>query len=134
MSFSAYLSFNGQARDAMTTYAGIFGATDLQLMPFAQMPGGQIPPGSDALIMHAQFSAGPGAPLMGADMPGEVPQSQREQKVFHGATDPNRAAEIFAGLSVGGHVILPLGETFWSPCFGMVKDRFGITWLISLAA
>jgi PhnB protein len=134
MSFSAYLSFNGQAREAMTTYAAIFGATDLQMMPFAQMPGGQIPPGSEALIMHAQFTAGPGAPLMAADMPGEAPESQSNPKIFHGASDASQAAKIFVALSEGGHVILPMGETFWSPCFGMVQDRFGVTWLISLAA
>jgi PhnB protein len=134
MSFSAYLSFTGNAREAMTTYADIFGATDLQLMPFAQMPGGQIPPGAENWIMHAQFSAGPGAPLMGADMPMNPEGGLGNPKVFHGATDPARAAAIFARLSDGGDVILPLGETFWSPCFGMVKDRFGISWLISLAA
>ncbi len=98
------------------------------------MPRGQIPPGSEGLITHVQFGAGRGAPLMAADMPGEALESQRNPKVFHGATDATRAAPIFAGLSKGGHEILPLSETFSSPCFVMVKDRFDVTGLNSLAA
>ena len=134
MSVAPYLSFNGQAREALTTYAKIFGATDLQLMSFGDAPPGSGPEGSENLIMHGQFSTGPGAPLMGADMPGNPSDGMASPTVFHGAANAERAAQIFAGLSEGGQVILPLSETFWSPCFGMLKDRFGTSWMITLAA
>jgi PhnB protein len=134
MSFAPYLSFSGEAREAMTTYAAIFGATDLVLMPFTQMEGAEIPPGSEDMIMHAQFSTGPAQLVMGADMPGSTPTGMASPTIYHGAASPDAAAQVFAALSEGGYVILPLGQTFWSSCFGMVKDRFGTTWMITLAA
>ena len=69
MSFAPYIGFTGNARDAMTEYARIFGANDLQIMGFADAPPDQRPPGAENLVMHAQFSAGPGAPMMGCDIP-----------------------------------------------------------------
>lgn len=133
MSFSPYLSFNGQAREALTAYAQIFGATDLQLMAFSDAPPGAAPAGAENLIMHGQFSAG-GSTLMAADMPGNPPDGMASPSVFHGAADAETAARVFAALSEGGQIILPLGQTFWSPCFGMLKDCFGTTWIITLAA
>lgn len=133
MSFSPYLSFNGQAREALTAYAQIFGATDLQLMAFSDAPPGTAPAGAENLIMHGQFSTG-GSTLMGADMPGNPPDGMASPSVFHGAANAETAARVFAALSEGGQIILPLGQTFWSPCFGMLKDRFGTSWMITLAA
>lgn len=137
MSFSPYLSFNGQAREALTAYAQIFGATDLQLMAFSDAQpetaqSGTAPAGAENLIMHGQFSAD-GSTLMGADMPGNPPDGMASPSVFHGAANAEAAARVFAALSEGGQIILPLGQTFWSPCFGMLKDRFGTTWMITLA-
>lgn len=135
MSFSPYLGFGGTAREAMTAYAALFGATDLQIANFSDMPADQRPPDTDGLVMHAQFSAGPGAPLMGCDIPpGMGTPGRGGSSVFHGATDADTAARIFAGLSEGGQVEMPLAATFWSPAFGMVTDRFGIRWMISVAA
>lgn len=133
MPFSPYLSFNGQAREALTAYAQIFGASDLQLMAFSDAPPGTAPAGAENLIMHGQFSAG-GSTLMAADMPGNPPDGMASPSVFHGAANAEAAAAVFAALSEGGQIILPLGQTFWSPCFGMLKDRFGTTWMITLAA
>ncbi|KAF0173119.1 MAG: PhnB protein [Rhodobacteraceae bacterium] len=148
MSFVPYLSFNGQAREALTAYAQIFGATDLQLMAFSDAPpetappetappgtapAGAAPAGAEKLIMHGQFSAG-GSTLMAADMPGNPPDGMASPSVFHGAANAETAARVFAALSERGQIILPLGQTFWSPCFGMLKDRFGTTWMITLAA
>ena len=137
MSFAPYLSFTGQAREALTAYAQIFGATDLQLMAFSDAPPdappGAAPAGAENLIMHGQFSAG-GATIMGADMPGNPPEGMGSPSVFHGAANAEAAAAVFAALAEGGQIILPLGQTFWSPCFGMLKDRFGTTWMITLAA
>ena len=132
MSFSPYLSFNGQAREALTAYAQIFGATDLQLMAFSDAPPGTAPAGAENLIMHGQFSAG-GSTLMAADMPGNPPDGMASPSVFHGAANAEAAAAVFTALSEAGQIILPLGQTFWSPCFGMLKDRFGTTWMITLA-
>lgn len=134
MSFSPYLGFPGTAREAMTAYAAIFGASDLQIMSGADAPADQRSPGPADHVMHAQFSAGPGAPLMGADMPEEGMSGRTSTgSVFHAAPTRERAEAIFAALSEGANVFMPMQATFWSPAFGMLTDRWGTTWMISVA-
>jgi PhnB protein len=136
MSFAPYLAFPGTAREAMTHYAKVFGAGDLQIMTFADAPPGSAPPGNETKVMHSQFSAGPGAPLMGADMPdgqGGWVAASKNAHVFHAAKDEPAARRIFDALAEGGTVIMALGPVFWSPAFGMLTDRFGISWMITVA-
>ncbi len=133
MSFAPYLVFPGTAREAMTAYAAIFGASDLQIMGFDATPPDQRPPGSDGKVMHAQFSAGPGAPLLGSDSVTGMANSSGSPTVFHAAADAARAAEIYGALAKGGDPFMPLAATFWSPAFGMLRDRWGTTWMITVA-
>ncbi|MGQ0609901.1 MAG: VOC family protein [Paracoccaceae bacterium] len=134
MSFAPYIAFSGNAREAMTYYAEVFGATDLQIMEFADAPPDQRPSGHEGLVMHAQFSAGPGAPFMGCDVPQVYGTGgMGSSSVFHAARDGAEARRVFAALASGGQVSMELGATFWSPAFGMVTDRFGTRWMISLA-
>ena len=134
MSFAPHIGFTGQAREAMTAYARIFGATDLQIMSFAEAPEDQRPPGAENLVMHAQFSAGPGAPMMGCDIPqGFGAGGMGGSSVFHAARDAKRAAEVFDALSDGGNVTMMLAPTFWSAAFGMLVDRWGTRWMVSVA-
>ena len=133
MGFSPYIGFFGNAREAMTFYASVFGASDLAFNTFSDLPADQRPPGTDGMVMHAQFSAGPGAPLMGCDIPpGMGEPSPGTHSVFHAASDEGVAASIFDALSAGGEVEMPLAATFWSPAFGMLNDRFGTRWMISV--
>ena len=132
MSFAPYLIFNGTARQAMTAYAAIFGATDLQIMSFADAPPGSAPPGNVDGVMHAQFTAGPGAPLMGSDMATGMANPSGSPTVFHAAATPASAARIFAALAAGGTIIMPLAPTFWAPAFGMLRDPWGVSWMISV--
>ena len=133
MSFSPYIGFGGNARDAMTFYAKVFGADDLQITDFSESPEDQRLPGTDGLVMHSQFSAGPGAPLMGCDItPGMGSHGPGGHSVFHGAPDVTTATRIFAALSEGGTVEMPLAATFWSAAFGMLNDKFGTRWMISV--
>jgi PhnB protein len=131
MSFAPYLVFPGTAREAMTAYARIFGATDLQIMGFADAPPGSAPPGDG--VMHAQFSAGPGAPLLGSDAATGMDNPSGSPTVFHAAANADRAAQIYAALAEGGTPFMPLAPTFWSPAFGMLRDRWGTTWMITVA-
>ena len=133
MSFAPYVAFSGNARAAMTEYARIFGATDLQLMSFAEAPPDQRPEGAETLVMHAQFTAGQGAPMMGSDVPPAYGTGgMGASSVYHSAADAGEAARIFAALAEGGTVTMPLAATFWSPAFGMLQDRFGTRWMISV--
>lgn len=133
MSFSPYLVFKGTAREAMTRYAEIFGAKDLNIMTFADSPPDQRMPGADDLVLHAEFSIGPNAALMASDIPdGYGDGGMGGSSVYHAAPDAARAAEIFAALAEGGSVSMPLAATFWSKAFGMVTDRWGTRWMISV--
>ncbi len=134
MSFSPYLGFAGTARAAMTRYAEIFGATDLAIMEFSDAPPDQRPPGTEGLVMHAYVSTGTGMPLMGCDIPeGYGPGGMGASSVYHDAPTAARAAEIVAALAEGGTLTMPLEKTFWSSAFGMVTDRWGTRWMISVA-
>lgn len=134
MSFAPYLAFQGNCREAMTRYAEIFGANDLQIMSYADAPPEGRPSGPADRVMHSQFSAGPGAPLLAADMPeGMGDRKPANATVFHGAPKKERAEAIFAALAEGGHVTMPLAPTFWSPAFGMVTDRWNTSWMITVA-
>lgn len=134
MSFAPYVAFSGNARAAMTFYADLFGAADLQIMTFHEAPPDQRPAGEEDLVMHAQFSAGPGAPFMGCDVPKAYGTGgMGSSSVFHAAQDATAAAKIFTALSDGATIMMPLTATFWSPAFGMLTDRFGTRWMISVA-
>jgi PhnB protein len=133
MSFAPYLGFAGTARAAMTFYADVFGATDLEIMSFADVPPDAAMPGADPThVMHSQLTAGPGAPLMAADVPPHMVGMGGALSVFHAAPDAARAAEIFNRLAEGGSVSFPMGPTFWSPAFGGVTDKFGTAWMITV--
>ena len=82
--------------------------------------------------MHATFRIG-GATLMASDGCDDKTQFEgfRISLAFATRDEANRA---FEALSDGGEVALPLTETFWSPCFGMVTDRFGVGWMVTIAA
>lgn len=132
MSFAPYLVFPGTAREAMTFYAQVFGAKDLQIMGFDDTPVDQRPPGSAGHVMHAQFSAGPGAPLLGSDSVTGMANASGSPTVFHAATSKARAEEVYAALSAGGNAFMPLAATFWSSAFGMLRDQFGTTWMVTV--
>lgn len=132
MSFHPYLLFDGTCREAMTFYADVFGATDLDLSTFGDGPPDYIPEGGANLIMHSQFSTGPGQILMASDMPPSM-GAPVAGSVYHNAPDAGRARAVFDRLAEGGRVSIPFGPTFWSPAFGGVTDRFGTSWMISIA-
>jgi PhnB protein len=131
MRIMPYIHFQGNCRDAMVAYAKLFGASDLQLMTYAEMPNG--PPAfvhSDK-IMHSQFSVETGAVLMASDFPpGTEGDPQKGVSIMIGPKTVARAREVFEALAVGGSVIDDFKANFFSPGFGMVKDRFGTHWII----
>ncbi len=143
MSFTPYLSFQGQAAEAFAFYGKVFGATPV-LNRFSDIPPGpDMPPLPDEQknwVMHAQIVTGDGAILMGADMPPQFgekdadgnPQPEaRADSVAVWRADAADAKTLFAQLSEGGKVTMPFAETFFSKGFGMCRDRFGTSWMVS---
>lgn len=132
MSFHPYLQCAGTARAVMEFYAGVFGATDLTINTFAEGPPGAVPPGIGDWVMHSQFSTGPGQWLMACDVPPGMGAPGRQVTIFHNAPDAGAAQRVFDALAEGGQVTMPLSPTFWSAAFGMLTDRFGTSWMVSI--
>ena len=128
-----YLFFNGTCEEAIRFYEQALGATVEMLMRVKDSPDppppGMYPPGSGNKVMHASIDVG-GAKLMasdGCDMSGA---SFKGFSLSLTARDEAEARRRFEALAAGGQVTMPLGKTFFSPCFGMVTDKFGVGWMV----
>jgi PhnB protein len=132
MAFRPYLAFAGNCREAFTRYKEIFGG-ELVLLTMADAPAdaGAPPPDTKAdAIMHAALMAGDEL-LMGADDPsGSFDGKVDGICVNCSRPDVADARRVFDALSENGQVQVPLGESFFSPAFGMCTDRFGIPWMV----
>lgn len=128
-----YLFFAGCCEEAIEFYKQAIGAEVQFLMRFKDSPEpapkGTMPEGMENKVMHATLTVG-GAILMVSD--GMCTQPSFEGfRISLAFTTEARADEVFKALAEGGSVQMALGKTFWSPCFGMVTDRFGVGWMVS---
>lgn len=129
MPFYPYLYFGGNCRQAFERYHEIFGG-ELTLLTGKDAPPGTVPEGKDDLIMHAALKIDDDL-LMASDVYDEGFGPVEGMYVMYTTKDVDRARTVFAGLSEGGEVMTPGGEVFWSPYFGVCRDRFGTPWQIS---
>jgi PhnB protein len=131
MTFQPYLAFAGNCREAFTRYQQIFGG-ELMLLSMGDAPTDTAPPGANPdAIMHASLATPDGALLLGADDPsGNFTGSVHGMCVNTALPDARETKRVFDALAEDGIVQMPLGETFFSPAFGMCIDRFGTPWMI----
>src|SRR5688500_17573973 len=130
-----YLFFGGRCEEALEFYRAALGAQVEMMMRFKEspdpMPPGSVPVGFENKVMHASFRIG-GSRLMASD-------GNEEGTKFEGfslslaVSTEDEADRAFAALAKGGKVGMPLAKTFWSPKFGMLTDRFGVGWMVSVA-
>jgi PhnB protein len=132
-----YLFFNGRCEEAIEYYKKAIGGELEMLMRYKEspdpVPPGMIPDGWGDKVMHASLRVGQmilmASDGCGGDKPG-----------FDGFSlsliMPNEAEaeRAFNALAEGGQVRMPLTKTFWSPCFGMLQDRFGVGWMVTVPA
>ena len=130
MRISTHLMFGGTCEEAFTLYARVLGATFTKFTYGGSPMADQAPPGWDDKIMHATLTVGD-QEVAGADVAPDRFQPPQGFAMMINPPTAERAAEIFGALSDGGTVIMPIQETFWSPAFGVVVDRFGIQWEIN---
>jgi len=128
---NAYLIFNGNCREAMTFYQKCLGA-DLQLLPFSDAPGGNIPPEARDRVMHARLSKGPTVIMASDDMPGMPFQQGSNFFISLNCESAQEVEKLFSSLSVNGKVKQAPQETFWAARFAMFTDQFGINWMLNL--
>jgi len=131
MRLTTHLTFAGDCEAAFSFYQRELGGTDLALFRYGDAPGTE-PPSPDwrDKIVHASLTLG-GALLAGADVRAQDYHAPRGFYLLLGIRELAKAERVFHLLSEGGVVHLPLQKTFWSPCFGVVVDRFGIPWEVS---
>jgi len=130
--FYPYLNFAGNCREAFTRYQEIFGG-ELTVLGMTDMPSGEpVPAGAEDLVMHAALVFEDGHMLMASDAPPGVPFGPVQGMYVNFSTpDIDAAKRIFEELAEGGTVEMPIGQTFWSPMFGICTDRFGTPWMIN---
>ena len=132
MHIQPYLFFEGRCDEAIAFYQQAIGAEVQMLMRVREAPAEAQqghPPGSGDKVMHATLKIGPSLVMMSDGRCGGSP-------IFGGfslslaVADAAEAQRVFAALGDGGQVLMPLAKTFFSPQFGMLMDRFGVTWMV----
>ena len=131
-----YLFFGGRCDEALEFYRTTLGAQVDFLMRYKDspepMPPGRLAPGFENKVMHSTFRIGE-TTLMASEGCGEAANFVGFSLSLALPTEAE-ANRAFAALAAGGQVEMPLTKTFWSPRFGMLTDRFGIGWMVSVAA
>jgi PhnB protein len=136
MQVQPYLFFDGRCEEALEFYRRALGAEVTMLMRFKESPEphqpGMVPPGAGDKVMHASFRIGDST-VMASD--GQCSGRPSFQGFALSLMPPDEAGaeRLFAALTEGGQVHVPLAKTFFSPRFGMVADRFGVLWMIYVA-
>jgi PhnB protein len=130
-----YLFFEGRAEEALNFYTKALGTKPDMIMRYREAPEppppGKVPPGSDDKVMHASFHVGD-TEVMLSDGFCSGKSQFAGFSLSISAPDEATARRYFDAMSAGGNVTMPLGPTFWSPCFGMLTDRFGVGWMITV--
>ena len=130
MNPTPYLTFQGNCREAMETYAKIFGGEIDMIMKASEMPDTPVPDGKGDWIAHSGLKLGDGILMGSDDIFGGTPAMGGCSIMLTLPTNAEGKA-AFDRLSEGGTVRMDYQPTFWSPGFGTLTDRFGINWMIS---
>lgn len=129
----AYLTFDGNAAEALAFYAQCLGGKIDFSMTYGESPmGAQTPDDYKNRIMHATVSAR-GAKLMASDAPAHYKfEGYKGFSLSVQAKDVKEGEQLFNALAAGGKVTMPYAATFWSPGFGMLEDKFGVPWMVNV--
>lgn len=137
MHLQPYLFFEGRCEEAVEFYRQALGAEVEMLMRFKDSPEspppGSVPPGSEDKVMHMSFRIGD-TTVMASDGRCAGDPGFKGFSLSLSVPDEATADRLFAALAEGGQVQMPLGKTFFSPRFGVVADRFGVSWMVIVEA
>jgi PhnB protein len=132
-----YLFFEGRLEEALEFYKNALGAKTGQVMRFndspEKPPEGMLPPGFENKIMHAEFSIGD-TRILASDGCSAGDMTFKGFSLAIQVKSEDEAKRFFAALEKGGKVDIPLAKTFWSPLYGCVTDRFGMSWMVNVEA
>ncbi len=129
-----YINFNGNAEEAFEFYRSVFGGEFAKVIRFKDLASSDFQVAEDEKnkIMHIALPIGKNI-LMANDVPsfmGRVNENENRSKISVSAEKREEADKLFSGLSAGGNVEMPIGDSPWGTYFGMFRDKFGIEWMI----
>lgn len=132
-----YINFNGNAFEAFTFYKSVFGGEFTNVTRFKEMvnPGFEITDAEADKIMHIALPIGTNI-LMGNDVPsfmGRTNENENRFKISVNCDSKEEADRIFGGLSIGGAIEVPIGDSPWDSYFAMFRDKYGIEWMIDFS-
>lgn len=133
-----HVNFNGNAEEAFTFYKSVFGGEFSKVIRFKDMASDEFPVSEKEAnkIMHIALPIGPNM-LMANDVPeilGTTNENENRSKIVINAASKEEADTLFSGLSAGGQVEFPIGDSLWGSYFGMFRDKYGIEWMVEYAS
>ncbi|MBE0639014.1 MAG: VOC family protein [Bacteroidales bacterium] len=130
-----YLTFNGNCEEAFNFYKSVFGGEFPYIGRFKDMPAGSpVPDDMKEKIMHVSLPISKETTLMGSDASetfGQTANFGDNISLSVNTDSEEEATSLFAALSEGGRITMPLEKTFWNALFGMCTDQFGINWMVN---
>jgi PhnB protein len=129
-----HINFNGNAEEAFIFYKSVFGGEFAKIMRLKDIASPEFPVAENDAnkIMHIALPIGKNI-LMGNDIPesmGRVNENENRSKIAVSAASREEADKLFSGLSAGGNIEVPMGDSPWGSYFGMFRDQFGIEWMV----
>jgi PhnB protein len=129
-----YINFNGNAEEAFNFYKSVFGGDFEKIVRFKDLsnPEFQVAENEANKIMYIALPIGKNI-LMANDVPesmGKTNENENRSKISVSAESREEADRLFSGLSVGGNIEFPIGESPWGSYFGMFRDKYGIEWMV----
>jgi PhnB protein len=130
MKLHTYLNFGGNCEEAFRFYEKNLGGKIEMMMRYADQPDPKnVPPGTEKYVLYVNMTIGE-TQLMGSDVPPDRFQPMRSVYLSLAVDSSKEAERIFQLLTEGGEVFMPMAETFFALRFGMLRDRFGTSWMI----
>src|SRR6201990_3047625 len=130
-----WINFNGNAEEAFTFYKSVFGGEFAKVIRFKDLASPEFPVSKkeENKIMHIALPIGKHNMLMANDVPeilGKTNENENRSKIAISADSKEEADKLFYGLSVGGQIEGPIGESPWGTYFGCFRDKYGIEWMV----
>ena len=132
-----HINFNGNAEEAFTFYKSVFGGEFAKIIRFKYISSPEFPVTEKEAnkIMHISLPVGKNV-LMANDVPesmGKTNENENRSKISISAESKEEADRLFKGLSAGGQIEVPVGDSPWDSYFGMFRDKYGIEWMVEFA-
>jgi PhnB protein len=132
---SPQINFNGNAEEAFTFYKSVFGGEFAKIIRFKDLasPEFRVTEQEENKIMHIALPIGESNMLMANDVPefmGKTNENENRSKIAISAESKEEADKLFKGLSDGGNIEMPIGDTPWGSYFGCFRDKNGIEWMV----